>query len=209
MSSPDVVSLAAYLDLVAAKTPAPGGGAVASAAGAFAAAIAQMVVAYSVGKKSLAEHEDALRSALSRLDRARALLLALAEEDALAYRLVSDLMRLEPDDPERADRWNAAVAAAIRVPQSVLATAGDLLRLFESLTEITNPRLASDLGVAAVMGEATARAAAWNVGVNLSLLDDAEERERLESETRVAVEGVRIRAASVEEACRRLAGATA
>ena len=48
------LTLDQFLDSVAAKTPAPGGGAVASAVGALSAALAGMVVSYSTGKKNLA-----------------------------------------------------------------------------------------------------------------------------------------------------------
>src|SRR5262245_33046677 len=80
-----------FLAQVGAKTPAPGGGAVASAAGAIAAALAKMVVSYSIGKKSLAEHQPMLQQAAGSLERASALLLALADEDAAAYGLVNEL----------------------------------------------------------------------------------------------------------------------
>jgi len=200
MNAPRDVSLAAYLDLVAAKTPAPGGGAVAAVSGALASAIAQMVVAYSVNKKSLAQHHEELAGAIGRLGRARALLLALGEEDAEAYRLVNELSSKPEDDPERVERWPAAVAAAVRVPQSVLATACDLLRLFERLADRTNTYLASDLGVAAVLAEATARSAYWNVRVNLSLLTDAGERDRLRSACEQMVAEAKRRASAVEAA---------
>ena len=204
MSATEDVSLAAFLDLVAAKTPAPGGGAVAASSGALASAIAQMVVAYSVNKKSLAEHEPELRESLQRLERARALLLALGEEDAEAYRLVSELSSKPADDPDRVARWPGAVAAAVRVPQSVLATACDLLRLLERLADRTNRYLASDLAVAAVLAEATARSAFWNVRVNLPMVEDEAKRAALRDECERMVADARERSALVEASVARL-----
>src|SRR5262249_43764940 len=75
-------SLNDFLASIAFKTPTPGGGAVASTVAALAAALAQMVVAYSAGKKSLAQHEPTLQSSLKTLERARQILLQLADEDA-------------------------------------------------------------------------------------------------------------------------------
>src|SRR5262245_5876212 len=83
-------TIADFLEALAARTPTPGGGAVASAVGATAAALARMVVAYSLGKKSLAAHQPALEIAARELDVARALLLRLADEDAAAYALLSE-----------------------------------------------------------------------------------------------------------------------
>ena len=74
-----------FLAALAAKQPAPGGGSVAALAGALAAAMGEMVLNYSIGKKDLAAHEPALREVLAGLTRARAMLLELLIEDQLAF----------------------------------------------------------------------------------------------------------------------------
>ena len=96
------LTLGALLDGVCAKSPTPGGGAVASVVGALSAALAGMVVNYSVGKKNLAAHEPELRAALSRLEHARAMLIQLAREDAESFGAMNELSRLPVDDPRRA-----------------------------------------------------------------------------------------------------------
>ena len=50
-----------FLNAAAAKQPAPGGGSVAALAGALAAAMGEMVLNYTVGKKNLAQHEPELK----------------------------------------------------------------------------------------------------------------------------------------------------
>lgn len=168
-----------FLDAVAAKQPTPGGGAVASTVGALAAALAQMVINYSIGKRNLAEHEPDLQSAWRQLERARQALLELAEEDAAAYGVVNQLMKLPPDDARRKRDLPAAVELATQAPLSTTAGAVAMLRLFESLTRITNPILKSDLAIAAILAEATARASAQNVLVNLPTLHDVSGRARM------------------------------
>src|SRR5437763_2307673 len=74
-----------FLDAAAAKQPAPGGGSVAALAGALAAAMGEMVVNYSVGKKDLAAHQPELREALAELTRGRAVMLELMVEDQAAF----------------------------------------------------------------------------------------------------------------------------
>lgn len=165
---------ATLLDAVAAKTPAPGGGAVACASAALAAALAQMVVNYSINKKSLAEHKPALEAADRALTNARRILLELAEEDARAYGLVNELMKLPDTDARRQREWPAAVAASIQVPMAAIATCADLLRLMADLAPMTNTMLHSDLGIAAVLAEASARASRWNVEVNAASLPEPE-----------------------------------
>jgi len=155
-----------FLGAVAAKSPAPGGGAVASASGALAAALAQMVVNYSIGKKDLLEQQDELRFAATKLERARELFLQLADEDAAAYGQLNTLQKLPPGDARRAAELPEAQRLTLQVPQSVAATAIDLLRLFEQLARISNRYLRSDLGIAADLADATVRAAQWNVRIN-------------------------------------------
>jgi len=53
-------TIAEFLDGTAARQPAPGGGSVAALVGALSAAIGEMVLNYSIGKKGLEPHQDSL-----------------------------------------------------------------------------------------------------------------------------------------------------
>lgn len=160
-----------------------------------------MVVAYSVGKKSLAAHKVELERAAGQLERGRTLLLELAASDMRAYALLNELQRLAPDDPRRVAEWDAAAVACVQTPRAVVALATDLLRLCETLAPITNEHLRSDLAIAAVLAEACARSGAWNVRVNLPLLKSEEERAALEGETVRALADASARCAAIEIAC--------
>lgn len=166
-----------FLTQTAAKTPTPGGGAIACATGSMAAALAGMVVSYSLGKKTLAAHQADLEHAARTLENARNLFLTLAEEDAQAYGLVNELMKLPEQDARRQAEWPEAVRASIQVPMAAIAAAADLLRLCETLVPITNKHLHSDLGIATELALAAGRASLWNVRVNLSLLPNDTARE--------------------------------
>ncbi|MFM9958489.1 MAG: cyclodeaminase/cyclohydrolase family protein [Phycisphaerales bacterium] len=197
-------TIGAFLDSVAAKSPTPGGGAVAAAVGALSAALAGMVVSYSIGKKNLAEHQVELNDAAAKLTRARGLMLALAAEDEQAYGVVNELMKLPEGDARRVAEVPAAALAATQAPLSVMATACDLLRLFERLAAITNRHLRSDLAIAAVLGDAVCRAGRWNVAINLPMLRELglEQGAAIERtcEELLAASGAMAR--SVEEKCR-------
>ncbi len=172
MSTLAATPFAELLSRIAAKSPTPGGGAVACATGALAAALAGMVVSYSLGKKSLGAHQPELERAAHSLENARALFLELAEEDAQAYGLVNELQRLPEGDTRRAAELPAAMTASIQVPMAAIAAASDLLRLCETLAPITNTQLHSDLGIAAELALGAGRASLWNVRVNASFLSD-------------------------------------
>jgi len=189
------------LEQLGAKTPTPGGGAVASAAGALGAALGSMVLAYSVGKKSLAAHDARLKEAAARLHRAQSMLVQLAAEDEAAYGLVSELQRLTDDDPRRADLPDATLAAS-HVPLSCMATCMSVLGILDELPGITNPHLRSDLAIAAVLAEAAARSAAWNVVANLPNLPDERTRQDLAEQCDSLLENAIATARRIERACR-------
>lgn len=189
-----------FLDSLAAKAPTPGGGAASGMVGATACALAGMVVAYSIGKKSLSEHEPVLRDAQSRLARARRLMLDLADEDAAAYGAVNELSRLPEGDPRRG-ALAAARCASVQVPLAVLAACADVLRLLESLAPITNRHLRSDLGIAAVLAEGAARASLWNVRVNITDVPSPDGSAGTLEEAEKLLAACAARAACIETAC--------
>jgi len=170
------MSVNEFLVAVGSKTPTPGGGAVASVVGALGSSLAQMVLNYSIGKKSLAAHEGRLRGAMLQLTRASELFMALAAEDAEAYGAVNALSRLPEGDPRRQRELPDALAASVQVPMTTIAACVDILRLFEELASITNKQLRSDLAIAAVLADAAARSSRWNVLVNMSGITDANQR---------------------------------
>src|SRR5437588_8502955 len=108
-----------FLAASAAKQATPGGGSVAALAGALAAAMGEMVLNYSVGKKNLAEHEPVLREALAEMTRARQLLLGLMVEDQVAYEALTAGRKLPDTSPTRQNEFEVALLASVRVPQAI------------------------------------------------------------------------------------------
>src|ERR1043165_8530039 len=160
-----------------------------------------MVVAYSLGKKSLAAHETDLQAGSRALERARDIFVGPGEEDAPPSALVNELSRLPDTDPRRAAELPGAIEASIQVPRAAIATCTELLRLCGSLAPITNRHLHSDLAIAAVLAEAAARANLWNIRVNAALLPGIPRREALIAQALAAVEDTARRRATVEAAC--------
>jgi formiminotetrahydrofolate cyclodeaminase len=195
------IPLGQLLEQIGQKVPVPGGGVVACSAAAMAAALAQMVVAYSLGKKNLIDHQPQLEGANRRLTNARHLFLQLAEEDAQAYALVNELSRLPESDERRRREYEPAIRACIQVPQATIAACCDVLRLCEELAPITNRHLHSDLAIAAVLADGAARASIWNVRVNAALLPDHPGRFDLVEKARTTAEECSKRRETVERAC--------
>jgi formiminotetrahydrofolate cyclodeaminase len=175
------LTLQQFLAATAAKQPTPGGGAVAGACGALAAALGHMVVAYSIGKKQLVQHQTLLTNASSRLLNAQAMLMELANEDAQAYAMVNQLSKLPEGDARREQLAEATLAAA-QIPLALAACCLDVLRLLSTLCGTTNAYLRSDLAIAAVLADATVKCSRWNVVVNLPSIADAKLRESMQTQ---------------------------
>lgn len=175
------MTLQGFVDRLGSHSPTPGGGAASAVSGAVACAAARMVAVYSLGKKSLAEHQTMLEDADRRLRKAAAMFLALADEDAAAYAVLNEAMALPKDNPHRAERVRSGAALAIAPPMAMLGLGAEAADLMASLEGRSNKHLRSDLGVAAAGLIGACRAANWSVRANLPLLSEPD-RERAASQ---------------------------
>ncbi len=165
-------TIAGYLDAINSKTPTPGGGAVAGTTGATAAAIAGMVVHYTLGKKKYAEYESQNTDRLNQLTNAQSRFLELADADAAGYGALNSLWSLPETDPVRQAGWDNAVTGAISPPTEMLDLCSSLIKIVDELTGTTNRQLRSDLAVSAITFRAAAHSAACNIRINIPLLNE-------------------------------------
>jgi formiminotetrahydrofolate cyclodeaminase len=135
-----------FLAEVAARTPAPGGGAVAAMAAASAAALVSMAARFS-SSDELAQTGDELRSRL----------VQLASDDAEAYKTVL---------ATHGEARKEALRHATEVPRSIASTAAQVAHLAHTLVENGNPRLLGDARVAELLAEAAGKAAGVLVEIN-------------------------------------------
>lgn len=168
-----------FLDRLGSKEPVPGGGGAAGVSGAVGAALALMVVSYSIGRKNLVEHQDILGAIDTELQDLRARMMHLADEDASAYAELSALWGLPKSDPRRMEGWDLALDRAIAVPTGIMDAGARLLDLCARLAPICNTLLFSDLAGAAALAEACVRVAGQNVRVNAVMMGNTNATERL------------------------------
>jgi len=168
-----------FLAVTAAKTPIPGGGSVAGVVGALAAALGEMVLAFTRGKKKFADHAAEHDALLIRLSRARGMFEDLTNDDAAAYSLYQEATAAEGED--KPERMAVATAAAIDVPRQMTALALSVLADLVALGAHCNTYLLTDLAAAAVLAEAVVALSDYNVRVNAASMDDQTAGEELKA----------------------------
>ena len=155
--------LGSFLDLVASREPAPGGGASAAVTVALAAALSAMAARFS------AEHLAGADGLAARADGLRGEVVLLARADAAAYGRVLDAQRAPRDDEEaRSRRIREALTEAADVPLSIAGIGAEVAGIAARLVEAGNPNLRGDAVTAAVLAGAGTRAAAALVEINVS-----------------------------------------
>jgi methenyltetrahydrofolate cyclohydrolase len=166
-------TIAAFLDQLAARVPAPGGGAAAALHAAQAAALLAMVARYSNGARYDAELMNRI---IAEADSLRQDALALAEADAAAFGAVAQAYRLPREtEAERQDRSasiSSALAGAARPPADVIRTALLLTSLAEELLPAGNRNMITDLAAAAVAVRAAVDTARLFIEIDLKGITD-------------------------------------
>ena len=166
-------TIAAFLDQLAARVSAPGGGATAALHAAQAAALLAMVARYSDGPRYDA---GLMNRIVTEADALREDALALAEADAKAFGAVAEAYRLprttERETSARSAAISSALAGAARPPADVVRTALLLVSLAEDLLPAGNRNVITDVAAAAEAARAAAITAQVNIEVNLRGLKD-------------------------------------
>jgi len=180
-------TIAAFLEQLAARIPAPGGGATAALHAAQAAALLAMVARYSDGPK----YDAGLMSRIvAEADELREDALALAEADASAFGAVAEAYRLprttEQETTARSAAISSALAGAARPPADVVRTAVLLVSLAEELLPAGNRNMITDVAAAAEAARAAAGSARLIIEVNLKGITDLVQAEEFGTAAAVA-----------------------
>jgi len=156
-------SLTKYLNNLAAKLAAPGGGSAAALNAAMGASLVSMVVNFTLGKPRYAVFAKELKTILTKSERLRKQFLDLVDLDVLAYQ-------------------SKNIKKALAVPLRLAKLCCQAAKLCPPLIKKGNVNLISDVAVAAVFLESAFVAASFNVEINLKILADVKLTQEIRKE---------------------------
>lgn len=192
-----------FFNDVASSSPAPGGGSVASAAGALGAALTSMVSRLTMTKKKYKEVHDEISAILARSEALRKELMELIVKDKEAFDRVMAAGKMpkgtEDEVKQRAMQIEDATKGAALVPLKVAEKSLEVLSLVKVVAEKGNVSSITDAGVGALMAKAAMDGALLNVRINIAGLEDRDFVRKLSSE----MEGYKARGEALAEEVRR------
>jgi len=166
-----------FISSVASSSPLlPGGGSVAALAGTLGAALGEMMSGLTEGRRRFESVDARVRDIHARLIRCRDALRALVEEDAAAFQVLYETVKLPKEtDEQRAARSEAvekATRTATETPMRIGRSAAEVLEHLRVLVEIGNPNARSDAATGAQLAFASVKGAQYNVLTNIPGLKD-------------------------------------
>jgi formiminotetrahydrofolate cyclodeaminase len=187
------LSIVDYLAKTASGDPLPGGGSSAALNAALAAALTEMVANLTTGRKGFEAVDAEMRAVAQKAAGFRSKLTADVDRDADAYTQVLAAFKLpKATDAEKAARSRAVQQAfkqAALVPLGVARDAVAIMDLGRTVISKGNPNAASDGAAGVLAARMAARAAVYNVRINLGSIQDEvfitelrREADRLEAE---------------------------
>ena len=174
-----------YTEILASKSPCPGGGGTAALAGALGCALGNMVGSLTVGKKRYADAEERIWVMKEEMTKFQNRLLALAQKDtevfgplAEAYRLPQDT---EEQKKEKEEIMEERLRSAAAVPLEIMEVCAHAIVLLEEFAEKGSRLAVSDAGCGARLCSAAMDCAALNVFINTKAMKDKAYAAELES----------------------------
>lgn len=188
-------SVEEFVESVASKAPAPGGGSVAALTGSLGSALTAMVGNLTKGKKAYneldAKHREELDNNFDEANKLVDRLNELVDEDTKSFNGVMAAFKMPKETEEQKSARRKAIQEAtkeaLEVPLETAKKCLEVLRLQKVFAEHGNPNAITDVGVGALLGYAGLEGALFNVKINLSGLKDADYVSKIDEECKAII----------------------
>jgi glutamate formiminotransferase/formiminotetrahydrofolate cyclodeaminase len=180
------MTVRSFVEEVASRSSAPGGGSVSAAIAALGAGLGSMVGKLTYGVRKFEDVDGRMRKNIPPLHEAAARLIPMIDADTTAFNDFMAALRLpETTDEERAIRgecMQSGLKKAIDVPLTIMKIADEAWDALCEVARYGNPASRSDVEVGAKALETGIWGAYKNVMINLADITDEDFRERISRE---------------------------
>ena len=178
-----------FMERLASKEPAPGGGAASALVAMVGSALSSMVSALTEGKKGYEHVQERVKAIELKMLEIRKNLERLMQEDEQAFNKISSTWKLPKiTDEEKVARKKAlqtALRDAIEPPWRIANLASDVMDNALDLLSIGNKNAITDSACSLIFAFSAAEGALLNITINVNLIDDtsfrAEQEKRMKA----------------------------
>jgi glutamate formiminotransferase/formiminotetrahydrofolate cyclodeaminase len=197
------LTLTGFCDLLSTDAPAPGGGSVAALCTAMSGALTAMVSNLTVDKKGYEQVQQTVLALAEKAQDIKEKALQGIDRDTDAFNLMMDAMRLpkktEEEIAERNARLEESTQKAILVPFETLELSLSAVELAKQVAKVGNLNALSDAGVAALTALSGAKAAYYNILINISGITTQSFKEEVLAKSGKLIAQIETIAAEVEK----------
>ena len=172
-----------FVDILASKEPAPGGGGASALVGAVGTALGNMVGSLTVGKKKYAAVQEDILALKAKADALQKEFIDLVAKDAEAFVPVSKAYGMptetEEQKAEKARVMEAALDTACSVPMTIMEKCCEAIQLHKEFAAKGSALAISDVGCGVVCCKAALMGASLNVFINTKSMANREKAEAL------------------------------
>lgn len=165
-----------YLNDLAARLPAPGGGSAAALVASTGVSLLCMVANFTIDKKGYEQYQEEIKEILKKLEASNKRLQDLIDLDIAVYEKVSAAYKLpkntEQEKLERDNKIQEVLKEAMSVPWEIMEIAVDSVPFAEKLSKIGNKNLISDITCAMEFLNSAINSAIHNIEINLKSITD-------------------------------------
>lgn len=179
------LSVTEFKNMVASNSPAPGGGSVSALASTLGTSLLTMVGGLTISKKKFRSLDENIQNKFSHLqsefNTILEELMLLIDKDTEAFNLIMNAYQLPKISDDEKDYRNQKIQEgtieAIKVPFRVVELSYQVLENVDYIIEYGNKNTLSDIGVSVLMLYAGLEGAILNVKINLSGIEDMNQKE--------------------------------
>ena len=178
MAESTKLSCEEFIEVLASKAPAPGGGGAAALVGAIGTALGNMVGSLTEGKAKYADVQDDIVALKSQADVLQERFVKLVAKDAEVFEPLSRAYGLPKETEEqkahKAEVMEACLAECCEVPLQIMEACCEAIDLHEQFAAKGTAIAISDVGCGVICCKSALQAASLNVFINTKSMGNRE-----------------------------------